>query len=132
MILTLTRAVSASDAETMSSALTSLHVAGDDTVDAIQAAARNLDSIFARVQANLTDRTVQSRERQLLEEILAAGADGEFLDYVSAEQAFMAVQMLAFELKDTSLQADLDALAEALDNDERYQPSQFARLLRNL
>ncbi len=132
MILTLTRAVNASDAESMSSALTSLHVAGDDTVDAIQAAARNLDSVFARVQANLTDRTVQSRERQILEEILTAGADGDFLDYVSAEQAFMAVQMLAFELKDTSLQAELDALAEALDNDERYQPSQFARLLRNL
>jgi hypothetical protein len=132
MILTLTRAVSASDAETMSSALTSLHVAGDDTVDAIQAAARKLDSIFARVQAKLTDSSVQGRERQILEQILTTGADGEYLDYVSAEQAFMAVQMLAFELKDTSLQADLDALAEALDNDERYQPSQFARLLRNL
>ena len=63
---------------------------------------------------------------------LTAGADGEFLDYVSAEQAFMAVQMLAFELNNTSLQADLDAFAEALDNDERYRPSQFARLLRNL
>ena len=75
---------------------------------------------------------MQSRERQILEQILRTGADGEYLDYVSAEQAFMAVQMLAFELKDTALQAELDVLAEALDNDERYRPAQFARLLRNL
>jgi len=132
MILALSRSVSSSDSEPLASALTALHVAGDDTVAAIQAAARDLDAIFARIQANLTDQMVQSRERQILGDILTAGADGEFLDYVSAEQAFMAVQMLAFELKDTSLQADLDALADALENDERYRPSQFARLLRNL
>jgi hypothetical protein len=132
MILALTKSVSSSDSEALTSALTALHVAGDDTVAAIQKAARNLDSIFARVQAKLTDSSVQRRERQILEQILRTGADGEYLDYVSAEQAFMAVQMLAFELKDAALQGELDALAELLDNDERYRPSQFARLLRNL
>ena len=40
--------------------------------------------------------------------------------------------MLAFELKDSDLQAELYKLAEALDNDERYRPAQFSRLLRNL
>ncbi len=98
----------------------------------LSAVARKLDSIFARVQTKLTDSSVQSRERQILEEILRTGADGEYLDYVSAEQAFMAVQMLANELKDAAMQAELDALADLLDNDERYRPSQFARLLRNL
>ncbi len=132
MILALSKSVSSSDAESLASALTALHVAGDDTVAAIQAAARKLDSIFTRVQKKLTDSSVQSRERQILEQILRTGADGEYLDYVSAEQAFRAVQMLAYELKDSALQAELDALAEVLDNDERYRPSQFARLLRNL
>jgi len=132
MILTLTRAINPSDADSMSSALIALHAAGDDTVAAIQAAARNLDSAFARIQAKLTDRSIRSSERQILEQILQTGADGEFLDYVSAEQAFMAVQMLAFELNDSDLQTELDALAEALDNDERYRPAQFARLLKNL
>ncbi len=55
--------------------------------------------------------------------MLTARADGEFLDYVSAEQAFMAVQMRAFELNDSSLQAEIDTLAEALDNDGRSQNS---------
>jgi len=132
MILALSKSVSSSDVEALASALTALHVAGDDTVASIQSAARKLDSIFARVQAKLTDSSVQSRERQILEEILRTGADGEYLDYLSAEQAFMAVQMLAFELQDAALQAELDALAEVLDDDERYRPSQFARLLRNL
>jgi hypothetical protein len=132
MILTLTRAISPSDEESMSSALTALHVAGDGTVAAIQSAARNLDSVFSCVQSKLSDRSIRSSERQILEQILQTGADGEFLDYVSAEQAFMAVQMLAFELNDAALQTELDALAEVLDNDERYQPAQFARLLRNL
>ncbi len=44
----------------------------------------------------------------------------------------MAVQMLAFELDDAALQAEIDTLAEALDDDERYRPEQFARLLRNV
>ena len=132
MILTLARAINPSDAESLASALTALHVAGDDTIAAIQAAARNLDSIFAQIQSKLTDRAVRDAEPRILEEILTAGANGEFLDYVSAEQAFMAVQMLAFEMKDAGLQADLDTLAEALNNDERYRPTRFARLVRNL
>jgi hypothetical protein len=108
MILTLTRAISPSDADSMASALTSLHVAGDNTVAAIQKAAGNLDSIFATGPSKLSDRSVRMSERQFLEEILQAGADGEFLDDVSAEQAVMAVQMLAFELNDSALQAELD------------------------
>ena len=113
MILTLTRAVSPSDADSMSSALTALHVAGDDTVAAIQAAARNLDAVFARVQSKLSDSSIRSSERQILQQVLQTGADGEFLDYVSAEQAFMAVQMLAFELEDSALQTELDTVAIA-------------------
>ncbi len=132
MILALARSLSPSDAEALTSALTALHVAGNDTIGAVQLAASNLDTVFARFQSKLTARTVQSRERRILEEILRTGAGGEFLDYVSAEQAFMAVQLLAFELNDSSLQAELDGLADVLDNDERYRPAQFARLLRNV
>ena len=132
MILALARSLSSSDAEALTSALTALHVAGNGTIGAIQLAASNLDTVFARFQSKLTVRTVHSRERRILEEILRTGAGGEFLDYVSAEQAFMAVQLLAFELNDSSLQAELDGLADVLDNDERYRPAQFARLLRNV
>ena len=42
----------------------------------------------------------------------------------------MAVQMLAIELDDAELEAQLDQLAGTLQNEERYDPAQFARLLR--
>ncbi|MFQ6003917.1 MAG: multiheme c-type cytochrome [Woeseia sp.] len=132
MILTLTRAISPADAESLESALTALHVAGDDTIDTIRSAAMNLDSKIARVQSTLTEDRVRNRGRLILAEILRTGANGEFLDYVSAEQAFMAVQMLAFELDDSPLQAKLDTLAEMLEDDEHYRPAQFARLLHRL
>jgi len=34
--------------------------------------------------------------------VLETGAEGNYLDYVSAEQAFMAVQMLVIEIGDRS------------------------------
>ncbi len=44
----------------------------------------------------------------------------------------MAVQMLVIELDDPYLEQELDALANSLDDDERYRPAQFARLLAQL
>lgn len=132
MAWTLARAVSPSEADELASALQALHLAGDRSIEVLRQAAADLDANLARMQAKLTERIVSSRERRILEEILTTGADGEFLDYASAEQAFMAVQMLAFELNDSAMQSEIDVLAEALDDDERYKPAQFARLLRNL
>ena len=66
---------------------------------------------------------------QILREILATGAEGNYLDYASAEQAFMAVQMLVFDVGDPELEEQLVALGDALQNDERYRPAQFRRLL---
>ena len=60
------------------------------------------------------------------------GTEGNYLDYVIAEQAFMAVQMLVIEVDDPDLEAALDALANSLNNDERYRPSEFRRLLTSL
>ena len=72
------------------------------------------------------------RERDILAELLASGAEGNYLDYVSAEQAFMAVQLLVIELDEPALEAELDALADSLSDDERFSPAQFARLLTRL
>ena len=100
------------------------------SVAAIRAAARTLDESYGALQKNISESSLRNRRQQILREILAAGAAREFLDYVSAEQAFMAVQMLAYELNDRDLQDQLDALANALEDDERYRPAQFAGLLR--
>ena len=85
-----------------------------------------------RIESRLTPAKIHDQQRQLLEEVLNTGAEGNYLDYISAEQAFMAVQMLVIELDDPELEAELDALANSLDNDERYRPSQFTRLRAGL
>jgi len=130
MILALANAVAPNDAPQVEAALKELHRAGGASVESIQSAAQELDRVLAGMQSRLTT-SLGNRERAILEEILSFGAEGNFLDYVSAEQAFMAVQMLAFEIGDADLQADLDQLAESLEDDERYRPAQFARLLRS-
>ena len=131
MILALTNAVAPNDAPQVEAALKELHRAGSASVESIRNAAQDLDRIFADLQSKITAGSVRNRERTILEEILSFGAVGNFLDYVSAEQAFMAVQMLAFELGDSDLQAELDQLAQSLEDDEQYRPAQFARLLRS-
>jgi len=129
MALTLTRSFDAGTARDFEAALVQLHVSGSDNVESIQAAARELDGLLSRLQSRITPTSLRNRERQILREILATGAEGNYLDYVSAEQAFMAVQMLVFEIGDASLEAQLDPLGDALQNDERYSPARFARLL---
>ncbi len=130
MALALANTVATDEVDALQSSLRELHVAGSSSVGAIGRAAQRLDAVLERIQSQLSAAGLRSREPQLLAEILRLGAQGNFLDYVSAEQAFMAVQMLAIELDDADLEAELDELAKTLENDERYQPAQFAKLLR--
>jgi hypothetical protein len=132
MALALARAVEPDEAEALFDALKRMHVAGSSSVAAIRSAAADLDTILRRIESKLTPEKLRNRESQILEEVLETGAEGNYLDYVSAEQAFMAVQMLVIELDDRELEAELDALANSLDNDERYRPAQFRRLLMSL
>jgi len=132
MALALARSIDADNADDFELALVELHVAGSDNVASIQAAARKLDGHLSRLGSRLSPAAMQNRERQVLRELLATGAEGNYLDYVSAEQAFMAVQMLVFEIGDAELEAALGPLGDALQNDERYSPGRFAQLLANL
>ena len=132
MALALARAIDPAEAEGLLDALRRMHTAGSNSVNAIRNAADDLDAILARIESRLTPAKLRNRGRQILEEILSTGAAGNYLDYVSAEQAFMAVQMLVIELDDPDLEAELDTLADSLNNDERYRPSEFRRLLASL
>lgn len=69
---------------------------------------------------------------QILREVLATGAEGNYRDYITAEQTFMAVQMLVIAVDDPDLEEKLDGIADTLSNDERYRPAQFAAMLASL
>jgi hypothetical protein len=129
MTLAMVRAIAPADAAELDGALTNLHVAGSSSVASIRTAAAALDGILQRTESRLSPDTIRNRGDAVLHEILASAAEGNFLDYAAAEQAFMAVQMLAIELNDKDLEATLDDLAKSLEDDERYQPRRFASLL---
>lgn len=129
MTLAMVKAIAPEDAAELEGALADLHVAGSSSVESIRTAAAALDAILQRIESRLSPGTIRNRGDAVLHEILASAAEGNFLDYASAEQAFMAVQMLAIELNDRDLEATLDDLAKSLEDDERYQPRRFAGLL---
>ena len=129
MIAALSRVIDPSRAAAVDAALAQLYVSGSESADAVRSAARAMDSLLAGMQSGLAEASFRGKERSILSEILRSGAAGNFLDYEAAEQAFMAVQMLVFELHDDALQEEVDALGDALQDDERYRPAQFARLL---
>ncbi|MBT8099464.1 MAG: cytochrome c family protein [Gammaproteobacteria bacterium] len=131
-LLALTRTVAAAESRPLRDALADLHRAGGESMAAIRRAAASLDDVLLRIESRLSPERLQNRERQLLKDLLTVGAEGNYLDYASAEQAFMAVQMLVIEIDDPTLDAALEALADSLDDDERYRPGQFARLLADL
>lgn len=132
MALALARAIAPQDAAILETQLIALHRAGSGSLDAIRAAATELDAVLARLQSGLSFERLRGREMQLLREVLATGAEGNYLDYISAEQAFMAVQMLVIEIDDPYLQDRLDQVADTLNDDERYRPTQFAAMLASL
>ncbi|MCJ7590416.1 MAG: cytochrome c family protein [Woeseiaceae bacterium] len=132
MSMALARALSPTDGDAIEAGLIAMHRAGADNVDAIRAAARELDGALASLQGKVTPRSLRGHEMTVLREILGTGAEGNYIDYISAEQAFMAVQMLVIEIDDPWLEDQLDRIADTLNNDERYRPAQFAAMLATL
>jgi hypothetical protein len=132
MSLALASAIQPDSVDELQSALRRLHAAGSESVASIRTAASALNSILGQLDRALTPAALRGREPQLLEAVLEIGAAGNYIDYASAEQAFMAVQMLVLEIDDPGLEAQLEALGNSLDNDERYRPAQFATLLDGL
>jgi len=119
------------DAE-LSTAISGLHAATAASPGEMQSAAATLDGVLRQLQERVRAQAGRIDSRVVLTALLEAGAQGEFADYVGAEQAFMAIQMLAFDSGDQSMQNYLDILAAAVEDDERFRPAEFARLLREL
>jgi hypothetical protein len=132
MSLALARALSPADGDALEKGLVALHRAGSNNVDSIRMAAASIDAVLARLQSQISEQNLRGREMQILREVLGTGAEGNYIDYISAEQAFMAVQMLVIEIDDPWLESQLDQIADTLNNDERYRPAQFAAMLATL
>lgn len=131
MSLALARVIDENLAADFAGRLAELHRSGSRDVESIRAAAKRLLDALGELEGKLGPTTLVQRESELLSELLATGAEGNFIDYASAEQAFMAVQMLVFEIGDSAMKTRLDSLGDALSDDERFSPARFQALLSN-
>jgi hypothetical protein len=69
----------------------------------------------------------------MLADLVAAGSDGDYRDYISAEQAVMAIDLLMIDAGVADrYRHDLDELYRLLRDDDAYTPTQLRDTLRHL
>jgi hypothetical protein len=92
----------------------------------------------AQLRAALADTLVQTEgtvpsARNLLDSVLQAGIDGEYRDYLGAEQAVMAIDLL---MMDANLaeryRAQRDELFRLVHSDETFRSTEFIASLKSL
>jgi len=100
----------------------------------IVARSRDLSTLVAK----LRDRAAsyawsRTDQQQLLNMLVSLGVEGEFHDYIGAEQAVMAIDGLLIDLGISSEhRSRLDGLYRLVRNDEGYTPESFISALREL
>ena len=101
-----------------------------------QIVARSRD--LAVLVSRLRDRAAtfewsHTDQQQLLNMLVSLGVEGEFHDYIGAEQAVMAIDGLLIDLgRSGEYRARLDGLYRLVRNDEGYTPERFVSALREL
>jgi hypothetical protein len=112
----------------------SLLAAGPGGRGQIVSRARDLAVLVGR----LRDRAAgfqwsRTDQQQLLNMLVSLGVEGEFHDYIGAEQAVMAIDGLLIDLgRSGEYRAWLDGLYKLVRNDEAYTPESFITALRQL
>jgi hypothetical protein len=92
-----------------------------------------LRSALSEIAAKVADGRATLRPRALLDSIIQTGIDGEYRDYLGAEQAVMAMDLLMNESKPGGTsKAQLDELYRLLKSDETYRSADFLAALKVL
>jgi len=101
---------------------------------AIMARARDLGGFMNKLRDRAaTYQWSRVDQQQLLNIVVSLGVEGEFHDYIGAEQAVMAIDGLLIDLGwSNEHRARLDGLYRLTRNDEGYTPEAFVTAMRDL
>jgi hypothetical protein len=78
-------------------------------------------------------RWTRADAARLLADVVELGSEGEYRDYISAEQAVMAIDLLMIDIGVADrYRKERDELYRALRNDDAYQPAQLRDTLTQL
>jgi hypothetical protein len=99
----------------------------------IAGASAQLHAALSNVLARADDERAAPRARALLDNVIQAGIDGEYRDYLGAEQAVMAIELLMIDANLAGkFTARRDELYRLLQSDETYRSAPFIAALKDL
>jgi hypothetical protein len=100
----------------------------------VAAAAQRLALVVQHVQARAArEPWTKLQISRLLDTIVQLGIEGEFRDYLGAEQAVMATELLLIDGDQAArLRPQLDQLYRLVKDDETFRPADFSAALRAL
>lgn len=91
---------------------------------------KRLEKVFDTITESIISSDTNQSAPEVLNEIITMGAAGQFRDYVAAEQAVMAIDMLLSAVGKRDDQADwLDSLYDSVEEEDRYDPGRLAALI---
>ena len=134
MAYVITRRLDPASAPALLKMSQSLIAAGPAGKGAIVARARELGEMITRLRDRAaTYKWSRADQEQLLSMVVSLGVEGEFHDYIGAEQAVMAIDGLLIDLSWSGAhRARLDSLYRLTRNDEGYTPEAFVTAMRDL
>jgi hypothetical protein len=102
--------------------------------DQVAARADALAQVLRVLQKRVADEAwAASQTTRVLESILKSGIDGEFRDYLGAEQAVMAMELLLIDSgQEARLRSQLDKLYGLLKNVDTYRSEDFIPAMQAL
>ena len=111
-----------------------LHVASRKDVPSLRQAAKQLITELGSLESTLLDKNYSKAEiNNLRQRILSKSASGQYRDYTSAEQAFLAVETLTLALAQGDRYGNLmDTFYGSLSSESAFQQNRFASVAKQL
>jgi hypothetical protein len=134
MAIVIARQMSMPAARDLMALSQSLQEASATSRDRVVQTARRLEEMLRQLEGQAGAREWSNAERTaLLTAILELGSRREYRDYISAEQAVMATELLMLDLDTAERNRPrLDALFKLVEDDEAYRPAQFVTAIEQL
>lgn len=108
--------------------ISALHSASSDSVSELQLAAAELQTLSVASQ-NMFENVAltDTDKRKMIEDLMRLGIQGEYRDYIAAEQAVMAMDALSYSLpSEPSLTEIINRAYQYTQNDETYKPEKLS------
>lgn len=120
------------DAKALLTQTQNLHKASTRSMSALMAARSQLQGTLERVADRIKNKPFSRSDKQaMLRQLIKLGKQGEFRDYVAAEQAVMAIDLLLLDLGERAEnKAKIDKLYSAVEDEHRYRHSKLRQALQ--